>query len=174
MTSDFASAEAEVDSLLDEPSLFSAEYEDFLQAAKTASMLHDWMEEAPEEIILEKYGVRPGELRAKLETADWLLYSATELCRLVESERREFLRARTRLKYGVKTELIPLLRLRGIGRVRARALHNAGFISLAAINSASETKLKEILGPKITQRVREQLSGGAIYSKNKLSSYDKK
>jgi helicase len=156
---DFANGDVSVETLIEEPSMFSAEYEEFLQAAKTASMLTRWMDEAPEEIILEEYAVRPGELRAKLETADWLLYSATELCRLTGAERRPFFRARTRMKYGVKAELVPLLRLRGVGRVRARALYRAGLTSLTEVQAAPDRKLTEILGPVLAAKVKEQLRG---------------
>jgi len=158
-TSDFASADTAVESLLPEPSVFSPEYEDFLQAAKTAAMLSLWADEAPEELILEQYGVRPGELRAKIDTGDWLLYSATELCKLLNSERRDFLRARLRLKYGVRPELLPLLRIKGVGRVRARRLFNSGLESISAVAKASEEQLGKLLGKETAKRVKEQLKG---------------
>ncbi len=166
-TSDFVSADAAIDTLLPEPSMFSAEYEEFLQAAKTSAMLGKWMDEAPEETILAEYGVRPGELKAKLDTADWLLYGMSELAQLLGAERREFIRARIRMKHGVKAELVPLLRMRGIGRVRARALFNNGLTSLQLINAAPETKLAALLGVKVAARVKEQLAGGGLPSKQR-------
>lgn len=159
-TSDFADPDVQVESLLPEPSMFSSEYEEFLEAAKTASMLGLWIEEAPEEKVLEDYGVRPGELRAKLEKGEWLLYAASELARLSGGSRSEFLRCRVRLKYGVKAELLPLLRLKGVGRVRARAMFSAGLTSLPAVAAAPDAKLASVLGPVLAARVREQLSGG--------------
>ena len=163
-TSDFANPDAQIESLLPEPSMFSNEYEEFLQAAKTAAMLGLWIEESPEEKILEDYAVRPGELRAKLEKGEWLLYAASELGRLTNNERSDFLRCRIRLKYGVKAELVPLLRLKGVGRVRARALFKAGFTSLPAIHAATDTQLVAVLGPVLAGKVREQLRGGTSAS----------
>ncbi len=154
-TNDFA--QEDVESLLEEPSMFSAEYEDFLQSAKTARMLEKWCSESPEELILEEFAVRPGELHVKKSTGDWILYAATELCRLLQIERSAFLRARLRLKYGVKPELLPLLRIRGVGRMRARTLFNAGLTSIQLVASASDAKLRQLLGEKTASRVREQL-----------------
>jgi helicase len=156
---DFAQINPE--SVLPEPSMFSAEYEEYMAAAKTANMLSLWLDEAPEERILEEYDVRPGELRSKIDTGDWLLYSAVELCKLLGTERTAFLRCRLRLKYGVKPEIIPLLRIRGVGRVRARKLYRAGLTSIQQVAAASETQLAKLLGPTTAFKVRQQLAGSA-------------
>jgi helicase len=154
---DFATTPV-IDSLVPEPSMFSPDYEEFLEAAKTASMLDRWMSEAAEELILEEFGVRPGELHAKKDTGDWLLYSATEICKLLSVDRTPFLRTRLRLKYGVKAELVPLLRLKGVGRVRARKLFRAGYTTLPLVASAPTEKLNALLGPLVTKKVREQFN----------------
>ena len=39
----------------------------------------EWINEKDEEYLLEKYAIRPGETRVKLNIADWLLYTAEEL-----------------------------------------------------------------------------------------------
>ncbi len=60
------------DIILDEePSMFDPDYEDFLNSIKTALFLQNWIDEKDEEFLLETYGIRPGEIRAKLEIADW-------------------------------------------------------------------------------------------------------
>jgi helicase len=155
--SDFADESVLVESVLPEPSMFSAEYEEFLQAAKTSAMLGRWVEEAPEEVILEEFGVRPGELKNKIDTGDWLLYSATELCKMMQVERREFLRCRLRLKYGVRPEVIPLLRLKGVGRVRARKLFAAGLPDIASVAKAPPSTLAKVVGERTAYKIREQL-----------------
>jgi len=54
-----------------------------------------------------------------------MLYAAAELCRLLKTQKLEELNSlRLRVKYGIKAELVDLVRLRGIGRVRARMLYN--------------------------------------------------
>ena len=86
-----------------------------------------------------------------------MLYSATELCKLLNVERREFFRARLRLKYGVKAELIPLLRIKGVGRIRARKLFGVGLTTIAAIASAPQNQLEVLLGVQTAAKVRNQL-----------------
>src|SRR3989344_2527923 len=111
--------------LLDnEPSMYEPEYEDFLNSVKTASMFSNWISESDEEFLLEQYNIRPGELRAKLEIADWLLYSTEEISKIMhyQSLIKEIIKLRLRIIYGVKEELLPLIRLENIGRGRARIL----------------------------------------------------
>ena len=46
--------------------------------------MQDWIDEKDEEYLLENYDVRPGELHAKLDIADWLFYASEELSRLMK------------------------------------------------------------------------------------------
>ena len=139
------------------PSEWDEEFDEFLQNFKTSLMLKAWADESSEEEIMERFGVAPGELRARLEIADWILYSASELATLTGKGELliEMKKARTRLKYGVKEELLPLVKLKGIGRARARKLHKAGIRNATAIKNSSPEKLKEILGEKVAKNVRE-------------------
>ena len=106
--------------------MYDPEYDDFLKSVKTALFLQDWAEEQPEEYLLDQYNVRPGETRAKLDIADWLLYTIEEISKILNNRAvvKEAAKLRLRLKYGVKEELLPLLQLRGIGRARSRRLYN--------------------------------------------------
>ncbi|MEM3134844.1 MAG: helix-hairpin-helix domain-containing protein, partial [Candidatus Bathyarchaeia archaeon] len=66
-----------------------------------------------------------------------------------------------RVEKGVKAELIPLARLEGIGRVRARILYNAGLKTIEDLRRAPVSKLMELplIGPKIAKRIKEQVGG---------------
>ena len=64
---------------------------------------------------------------------------------------------RTRLKYGIKEELLPLVRLKGIGRVRARRLWNAGLKTILSLKKAQLETLEIILGSETAKSVREQV-----------------
>jgi helicase len=142
-----------------EPSMFDPEYEEYLHGFKTALMLQDWIEEKDEEYLLEHYDVRPGETRAKLNTGDWLLYALGEVARI--RQRMELLKdvqkMRFRLRYGVKEELLSLLKLEGIGRVRARVLFRAGVKDLGGIRSAQLGQLEQLLGRKLAASVKKQV-----------------
>ncbi len=142
-----------------EPSMFEPEYEDWLDGLKTALMLEDWIDEKDEEWIMEHYDCRPGETRVKIDNADWLLYACHELARLMQYQDllKEIMKVRLRLKYGVKEELLPLIRLENIGRVRARKLHRAGIKDLGDIRKAPFEKLVDVLGVAVAKSVKEQV-----------------
>lgn len=145
--------------LVDEPSLYEPEYDDFTASVKTALMLFEWINEKDEEFLLEKYNVRPGELRVKLDVADWLLYSAYELTRILKFQPilKEISKLRFRLKYGAKEELVALLQLKNIGRVRARKLFNNKIKDLADVKKTDITVLAHILGKAVAIDVKEQV-----------------
>lgn len=145
--------------LIEEPTLYDPLYDEFLAAVKTACVLQEWVDEKDEHYLLETYKIRPGELKVKLDMADWLAYSLVELAKilLIKGQMPELQKLRVRLEYGAKEELLPLLRLRHIGRVRARQLFVAGFTSLGHIKRARPGALEAVLGVKLAASVREQL-----------------
>ena len=146
--------------LLDlEPSMYEPEYEDFLRSVKTALMLHDWIEEKEEDYLLEKYRSGPGETRIKLTNGDWLLYSAYELTRILNFRHvlKEITKLRIRLKHGAKEELLTLLKLKDIGRVRARLLFRNGIRDIRDVKKANVIKLAQLLGKGTALKVKKQV-----------------
>jgi len=135
------------------------EYEDYLKGIKTAFLFKEWIEEASEEEILERFGVTPGELRTRLMNIDWLLYSGYELGLLLNLRKtiREMKKIRIRVKYGVKEELLPLVRLRGIGRVRARMLYNNGITSIEKLRKIPLESLEKLTGKALAKQIKEQV-----------------
>jgi helicase len=127
--------------------------------------LAEWIEETGDKVLGDKMGVEPGDMYRIKELGDWLAYSLYEVAKLLRREDLlpELYHLRTRIRYGVKEELLPLVALEGIGRVRARALHSAGMTDVAKIAKAPEAKLAAI--PKIGQAVAEKLKDQL---KNKL------
>ncbi len=162
-TKDYAPVQAKLvewqpELLVDEPSAFEAEYDDYLNAVKTTMMLNAWMEEDDEQALLDQFNVRPGELHVKKDNADWLLYGMKELANILGLNPiiKEINRARTRLKYGAKEELLPLLKLEGIGRIRARTMFKSGIKDLGDVRKASIEKLTDILGKAVALNVKKQ------------------
>jgi helicase len=141
------------------PSRFSEEHEEFLDTIKTAMVLESWIEEEDEERIMERYGVRPGELHAKKELLDWIIYAASELAGLAgeRPQRAALLALRVRVAHGAKEELLPLLRLKGIGRVRARALFRAGVKDVAGLQRMDATSLGQVVGKAVALSLKEQV-----------------
>ncbi len=138
---------------------FEMDYAVFLNSLKTTDIFIDWILEAPESYISDKYKVTPGELNYKLETMDWLLYCLEEIANLKkEIYLKNYLKKlRTRFKFGIKEELLPLINLKGIGRVRARKLHKAGFKKIFDIKKANLDSLIKVLGESVAINLKNQL-----------------
>ena len=122
------------------PSEFEEErFEDWLAALKTARMLEDWASETDEDEIAERYGVGPGDIRGKVDTAEWLLGAAESLAEELGLDSVGAIReARKRVEHGVGEELIDLAGVRGVGRKRARRLYDAGIETRAELRNAEK------------------------------------
>jgi len=123
------------------PSEFeSARFEDWLSALKTARLLEDWAGEVEEDTITDRYGVGPGDIRGKVETAQWLLGAAESLASELGLSVAPAIRtARVRVEHGVREELVDLAGVRGVGRVRARRLYEAGIEDRATLREAEKS-----------------------------------
>ncbi len=142
------------------PNMFDPDYDDFMNSFKTALFFLDWINEFSEEHLLERYSIRPGELHAKLNNADWLIFSLLELSKILQMKplHLPLAKIRLRLKYGAKTELLPLLRIKNIGRARARKLYRNKIKNIRDLKKASTTTLSQVLGPKLAQNIKKQLA----------------
>jgi len=115
-------------------------FEDWLAALKTARLLEDWASEVEEDTITERYGVGPGDIRGKVEGAQWLLGAAESLASELGLDAAPAIRkARTRVEHGVREELVDLAGVRGVGRKRARRLFDAGIESRADLRDADKS-----------------------------------
>jgi helicase len=143
-------------------------YEEFLGEAKTAWILGSWIEETTEDEMIEKFRVQPGDLYRLTSTARWLLYASHELAKLLRCKdlRPHLSKLVERVEKGVKAELLPLVRLKGIGRVRARILYNSGLKTIKDLKIAPIKELTSLplIGPKLTKEIKEQV-GGLVKSK---------
>ncbi len=144
-------------------------YEEFLGEAKTSWVLDSWIEETTEDAMIEKFRVQPGDLYRLTSTARWLLYASNELARLFRCKdlRPHLSELIVRVEKGVKGELLPLVRLKGVGRVRARILHDSGFKTIKDLKMAPIKKLTSLplIGPKLTKTIKEQ-AGGLVKSED--------
>ncbi|MDS0279040.1 ATP-dependent DNA helicase [Halomicroarcula sp. S1AR25-4] len=114
-------------------------FEDWLSALKTARLLEDWADEVEEDTITERYGVGPGDIRGKVETAEWLLGAAESLASEIDTDAaRAVSEARIRVEHGVREELVDLAGVRGVGRKRARRLFEAGIGDRAELRDAAK------------------------------------
>jgi helicase len=139
------------------------DYEQFLGEVKTAIILEAWMNERSESDLLEVYNVQPGDRYSTVHNAQWLLYSAHELANVLDIKDyiTHIRRVRERIRHGVKNELLQLVRLNGIGRIRARVLYNNGFTSKQILKRAPIQRLVEIplIGSRLAKVIKEQVGG---------------
>jgi len=134
--------------------------EGFDRSLKTALLLADWADEVGEDVICERYSVGPGDIYGMVESVAWLVHASRQLAGLFAPHLAgpiEEMELRT--KHGIKKELLPLIRLRGIGRVRARRLFNNNLGSIEALRAAGPEKVGKVLGQGIAARIFEQLEG---------------
>ncbi|MDD1749769.1 MAG: ATP-dependent DNA helicase [Methanothrix sp.] len=133
-------------------------YDYLLREAKTAGMLMDWIGEVHEEQIASRYHIGPGDIRRSTETAEWLMHSLAELSKHLElgiTFKAEQLAER--IHYGAGQDLLGLLNLKGVGRVRARKLYLSGITSIEKLKAADQIEVARLLGPKIAEKVISQL-----------------
>ncbi len=131
-------------------------YYDPVSAFSTALMLGEWINEADENSIVKKYRTTPGVLYIKLSNAEWLIYSAIEIAKIMHKSIHRLVDTRVRIRYGIKEELLDLVRLEQIGRVRARRLYGNGIKSVQDIRANVEI-VRSVLGSEVAKKVFMQL-----------------
>jgi replicative superfamily II helicase/intein-encoded DNA endonuclease-like protein len=163
------------------------DYEEFLGEVKTAMVLKGWIEEMSEDLVIDKFRVQPGDLYRTIENAKWLLHSAHELAVLFGTKEvlPETVELMVRVEKGVKKELLTLVKLEGVGRVRGRIMYNAGYktiedlkhapiedlMNLPLIGSVLAKKIKEQVGGFVKKKTWERLEREDVWKQKALTEY---
>jgi helicase len=138
-------------------------YEQFLGEVKTAMTLQAWIDEMSEDQIIERFRVQPGDLYRTIENTKWLLHATHELAVLLGNKQAipQALGLEARVAKGVKKELLPLVRLEGVGRVRGRIIYNAGYKTIEDIKHVALDELTNLplIGPRLAKKIKEQVGG---------------
>ncbi len=138
-------------------------YEELLSELKATQVLLDWASEASEDQILESRKVEPGDLLRLVQGSEWLIHASREMGRLFGH--KDLLAPlevlRVRVSKGVRPELVKLVGLEGVGRVRARMLYTTGLKTVEDIKERSLTELMTIptIGPSLAKKIKEQAGG---------------
>jgi len=150
-------------------------FEEYLGEIKTAMIMNAWIEETSEEKMLEKYRVQPGDLYRIVENGKWLIHATQEIAELLQEKELlpQIHELNERVAKGIKRELLPIVKIEGIGRTRGRILFNAGYRSVEDIRSANLEKLTNLpmIGPRIAKKIKEQVGG--FVKKEKWEQLDK-
>ena len=158
---------------VDEYDHYTNSQDDYENTVRTTQFLRAWINEWLEEDILNDFNVRPGEITAKTQRTLWLLHASEELARLTKHHflRKHFSKLQIRVQHGVKSELLPLLQFKQVGRVRARKLFNAGLVSTKKLQEADVETLVELVGPKLAKDLKAQVGQDVeVEQKAKTSS----
>jgi helicase len=153
-----------LESYADTVSEFSLDpYEDYINAWKGAKVLEAWCNEMSEANIEQSLGVQPGDLYQLYTSAAWVARGVSSLLQTLGANRKIVSAYSTyslRIESGIKKELVPLVSLRGIGRVRARMLYKMGIKTLADVAKAPVEKLTQLRGvtPSLALGIKEEAS----------------
>lgn len=160
--------------LLDVPETSSPEYEWFLSDLKTALLIEDWIEEIPYDRIVSKYNIWPGDIHNVVEIAEWLLHAIREFARMYSfscvSEVSDVI---IRVHNGCKHELLNLISLKGIGRVRARAIFNEGFKTINDLRGIPLERLANIktIGEAMAANIKNQIGENEFKGNKELGEF---
>lgn len=123
--------------------------------------LQSWITESSELSLSDSLGIESGDMHRMVETADRLVYCLREIAKL--AGRADLLdeldSLRQRIAYGIREELLDLVRVKGIGRVRARALYGRRIRDLDDLAKAPVKRLAEIgkIGPLLAENIKSEL-----------------
>ncbi len=137
---------------------------------KAVLVVESWIEEKKMVEIEKDWGVQPGHLRSRLELMEWLLFSMMRI--LYEDEKIRYKNGNSqkilyelineihqRVRYGCKSDMLSLVSIKGIGRIRARELEKTlGVLSandIVELTERDREKLADLRGwsPKLVNRL---------------------
>ena len=133
----------------------------YLATLKTTWVAYQWIEEEREDKLCDFFNVGPGDIYRHTDSIQWLLYACTRIAELMGKKRLTFdLEAlRTRVRHGIKEELLELVQLKGVGRIRARLLFEKGIRRLKDLNYVSKDELAAFptIGKALAEDIKKQL-----------------
>jgi helicase len=130
---------------------------DWIRGAIIGMILRDWVEEVPEREILENYGIEAGDLRVIRECGEWLAYAAAVIAQTLSAQDRaaDLFKLVERIKHGVKEDALELVRIKYVGRVRARTMISYGIKTVGDV-LAREDLVRRLFGNGWGERIIEE------------------
>ena len=123
--------------------------------------MHAWINESSEIFLSDNFGIESGDMHRMAETADWLIHALYEIAKLEKKDEilTEIDSLRSRVVYGIKEELVDLVQIKGIGRVRARILFKNGIKTTEDLTTISVEKLAKMdkIGPLVAENIKTHL-----------------
>jgi helicase len=129
-------------------------------ALGSAIVAHAWIEELTYPELKELFGTYPGEIHNNIYVLGWIAYAASKMAEYLQEEAMylSLNRLKDRIRYGVKTDLLRLVSIKGVGRVIARRLYSAGFRNEEEVANADLERLGRVhgVGVKRAEKIKEE------------------
>ena len=136
------------------------------ECSRSLIAVYKWINETSDRVLNDRFGIEPGDMHRIAENSEWLAYSLYEVSKVIKREDLlgSLYKLKIRIKYGIKEELSSLVTLEGIGRIRARALYDAGLTNIGKVTNTSESRLSAIpkIGPTVAKKLKQQLRSHSI------------
>ena len=140
---------------------------------KGVLVLQSWIDESKMEELEREWNVQPGDVRSRVDLAEWLLYAMREILaeddemRRMDPHRHKQLvesisELHRRIRHGCKSDLLGLVTIRGVGRTRAREMVNLlsveTALDVASLTRRDRDRLAELRGwsPKLVENVMNE------------------
>ena len=135
---------------------------DEFNSSRSFLALHEWINETNERDLSDRINIDPGDMHRISESAEWLCHSLYELTKIFKHDDillNEIFDLKTRIKYGVKKELLPFVKIENIGRKRARSMYDAGITDINKLKSIPEDKLSNIskIGISVAKKIKKTI-----------------
>jgi helicase len=142
---------------------------------KGTLVVHSWMDEDSLETIENDWGVQAGDLRSRVELLEWLLYAMRrilsedeDLARIDRGAHKTLFESidevHRRVRYGCKADILGLVAIKGVGRVRAREMSDtlgvASASDVSVITERDRSRLSDLRGwsPKLVDKLVDSAS----------------
>jgi len=129
-------------------------------ALGSAIVSHAWIDELTYPEMKEKFGVYPGEIHNNIYVLEWICYAASRMAGYLQypDMYAKLSVLKDRIKQGIKTDLLGLVSIKGVGRVIARGLYSAGFKSPEEVAKADVARLERVpgVGEKRAKKIKEE------------------
>ncbi len=154
--------------------LFDIPYEErHLGLVKSAWCLEHWFEEETMREIEKRLDVSPGDVHHRVDLMDWLLYAGREILMTDDVFADEHMpilaqlssdldTLRQRVRHGCKPDLLKLVKIRHVGRQRARSLASIGIRTPKDVLTMTRNDQQKIAswrgwGPKLVSNIMTEV-----------------
>jgi helicase len=129
-------------------------------ALGSAIVTHAWIDELTYPEMKERFGIYPGEIHNNIYVLEWICYAASRMAAYLRdaSMHARLSVLKDRIKHGIKTDVLRLVSIKGVGRVIARGLYSAGFKSPEEVAKADIAQLERVhgVGEKRAKKIKEE------------------